>query len=70
MPYQVIDNGAWLGANSSNLPGVTIGRKAIVGAGSVVVRDIPSYCIAVGNPCRPIKQWNQKQGVFERVAGQ
>ena len=42
-------------------PGVTIGDRTVIGAGSVVVRDIPSDCVAVGNPCRVIKRVNQKQ---------
>ena len=37
-----------------NLPGVTIGRNSVVGAGSVVVKDIPANSVAVGNPCRVI----------------
>lgn len=38
------------------LPGVTIGNNVTIGAGSVVTRDIPSNCIAVGNPAKPIKR--------------
>ena len=38
------------------LPGVTIGRNSVIGAGSVVTRSIPANCVAVGNPCRVIKQ--------------
>ncbi|MBQ8809088.1 MAG: acyltransferase [Bacteroidales bacterium] len=45
----------WIGANSVVLPGVTIGRGAVVGAGSVVTKDIPEYAIAVGNPAKIIK---------------
>ncbi|MBR7115749.1 MAG: sugar O-acetyltransferase, partial [Alistipes sp.] len=44
-----------LGANVTVLPGVTIGDRAVVGAGSVVTRDIPADSIAVGNPCRVVK---------------
>jgi acetyltransferase-like isoleucine patch superfamily enzyme len=46
---------AWLGARVSVLPGVTIGENAIIGTGSVVTKDIPENCIAVGNPARVIK---------------
>lgn len=63
----IIEDGVWIGANSTILPGVTIGKKAIIGAGSVVNKNIPSYCIAVGNPCKPIKQWNNELGIFEPV---
>lgn len=45
----------WIGANSVILPGVTIGRGAVIGAGAVVTKDIPEYAIAVGNPARVIK---------------
>jgi acetyltransferase-like isoleucine patch superfamily enzyme len=60
-----IANGVWLGANTTVAPGVSIGERAVVGAGSVVVRDIPSWCIAVGNPCRVVKRWNRIEGRFE-----
>lgn len=47
-----IGNDVWIGGNSVILPGVTIGDNVVIGAGSVVNKDIPSNCIAVGNPCR------------------
>ncbi len=50
----VIKDGAWLGAGVIVLPNVTIGRKAVIGAGSVVTKDIPDLSIAVGNPARVI----------------
>ena len=50
-----IEDGVWIGGNSTILPGVTIGRNSVIGAGSVVVKDIPADSIAVGNPCRVIK---------------
>ena len=46
----VIGNDVWLGQNVTILPGVHIGDGAIIGANSVVAHDIPSYCVAVGNP--------------------
>ena len=46
---------AWIGANVTILPGVAIGDYAVIGAGSVVTRDIPARCIAVGVPARVIK---------------
>lgn len=46
----------WLGANVTVLPGVTIGEGAVIGAGSVVTKDIPPYSVAVGNPCRVVKE--------------
>ncbi len=54
-PITIGDN-CWLGGNVTILPGVTIGDNVTIGAGSVVVKDIPSNCIAVGNPCKKIKE--------------
>ena len=50
-----IGENVWLGANVTVLPGVTIGDRAVIGAGSVVTRDIPADTIAVGNPCRVVR---------------
>ena len=50
-----VGNDVWIGAGVSVLPGVTIGNNCVIGAGSVVVRDIPSNSVAVGNPCSVIK---------------
>ena len=49
-PLTSIEDGASIGANATVLPGVKIGRGALVGAGAVVTRDVPEYCVAVGNP--------------------
>lgn len=54
-----IGNGCWLGGGVIVLPGVTIGDGAVIGAGSVVTRDIPPNTVAVGNPCRVIREINQ-----------
>ena len=51
-----IGEGSWLGANVVVLPGVTIGKHVAVGAGSVVTKDLPDHCVAVGSPARVIKQ--------------
>ena len=50
-----IGNNVWIGGTVVILPGVTIGDNVTIGAGSVVVHDIPSNSIAVGNPCRVVK---------------
>ncbi len=50
-----VGNDVWIGANVSVLPGVEIGDGSIIGAGSVVNRSIPPHVIAVGNPCRVIR---------------
>lgn len=52
----VIEENAWIGEMSCIMPGVTIGRGAIIGANSVVTKDIPPYCMAAGVPARIIKQ--------------
>lgn len=46
---------AWIGAGATILPGVCVGKHAIVGAGSVVTKDVPDYAVAVGNPAHVIK---------------
>ena len=51
----IIKSYAWIGSHSIILPGVTIGENSIVGAGSVVTKDIPDNAIAVGNPAKIIK---------------
>lgn len=50
-----IGHNVWIGGGVTVLPGVTIGDNVTIGAGSVVTKDIPSNCVAVGNPCRPVK---------------
>ena len=50
-----IENHVWIGSHVIILPGVSIGRRAVVGAGSVVTKDIPSCCVAAGNPARVIR---------------
>jgi maltose O-acetyltransferase len=51
-----IGDGAWLGGRAVVCPGITIGANTVVGAGSVVTRDLPANVVAVGNPCRVIRQ--------------
>lgn len=55
LPINVGDN-VWIGANVSVLPGVTIGTNTIIGAGSVVNKDIPEGVIAAGIPCKVIRK--------------
>ncbi|ACK69597.1 transferase hexapeptide repeat containing protein [Gloeothece citriformis PCC 7424] len=54
-PIEIGDN-VWIGGGSIILPGVKIGENTVIGAGSVVTKPIPSNSVAVGNPCRVIKQ--------------
>ena len=51
-----IDDGAWLGGKVTVVPGVSIGKHSVIGAGSVVTKDIPDDVVAVGNPCRVIRK--------------
>ncbi len=54
-PVAIADN-VWIGGGSIICPGVTIGAHTTIGAGSVVTKDIPPYVLAVGNPCRVIRE--------------
>lgn len=56
LPRTVIGPDVWIGQGVMVKAGVQIGVGAVIGAGSIVTRDIPPYTIAVGNPCRPIRQ--------------
>lgn len=51
-----IGNNVWIGGNTTILPGVSIGDNTVIGAGSVVTKNIPSNVLAVGNPCKVIKK--------------
>lgn len=51
-----IGKNVWIGANTVVVPGVTIGDNTVIGAGSVVTRDIPSNCVAYGSPCRVARE--------------
>ena len=57
-----IESNVFVGAYSLILKGVTIGENSVIGAGSVVVGNIPSNCIAAGNPCRVIRPMSQESG--------
>jgi UDP-2-acetamido-3-amino-2,3-dideoxy-glucuronate N-acetyltransferase len=54
-PETIIKQGASIGANATILPGITVGRNAMIGAGAVVTHDVPDNSIMVGNPARIIK---------------
>ena len=55
-----IGNNCWLGANVVVMPGVSIGENTVIGAGSVVTKDIPAGVVAVGNPCRVMRPVGEK----------
>ena len=52
----VLETGCSIGANATLLPGITVGRHAMVGAGAVVTRDVPEYSVVAGNPAKVIKE--------------
>jgi len=56
----VIGSDVWVGGGAIILPGVTIGSRTVIGAGSVVTRDIPDDVVAAGNPCRVIREITQQ----------
>lgn len=65
-----VEDGAFIGINAIVLPGVTIGRNAVVGAGAVVTHDVPAYSVVAGNPARIIRRYDFEQQhwmVDERV---
>lgn len=51
-----IGDNCWIGGNTCIMPGVTIGKSVVIGAGSVVTKDLPDNVIAVGNPCRIVRE--------------
>lgn len=55
MPVRIGKN-VWIGSGAQILPGVTIGENSVIGAGSVVTKDIPANVVAIGNPCRPMRE--------------
>ncbi|MBQ3558917.1 MAG: sugar O-acetyltransferase [Agathobacter sp.] len=63
LPIEIGDN-CWLGGDVTILPGVTIGNNTIIGAGSVVTKDIPDHVVAVGNPCRVLREITEVDRIF------
>lgn len=59
-----IGKNCWLGAGVLVMPGVTIGDNSVIGAGSVVTKDIPANVVAVGNPCRVMREIGEKDREF------
>ena len=63
MPVRIGRN-CWLGAGVIVMPGVTIGDNVVIGAGSIVTKDIPSNVVAVGNPCRVMRQVGERDNKY------
>lgn len=70
-----VGNDVWIGAGVQVMPGVKIGNHVVIGGGSVVVKDIPDYSVALGNPCKVIRQitdedrnedWNRYFSIQEK----
>lgn len=64
-----ICRGAWIGAGSSILPGLTVGEYAIVGAGSIVTKDVPPYAVVVGSPAKVVRYLDKNKFVEECMYG-
>lgn len=62
-----VDDGVWIGAGALITAGVHIGKNSVVGAGSVVTKDVPAYSVVVGNPARIIKQYDFNTKTWMKV---
>ena len=62
-----IEDGVWIGGGAILLPGVTVGRNSVIGAGSVVNRSIPENCVAAGNPCRVVRRLDPEETAERRT---
>ena len=62
----IIGKNVWIGGGTIILPGVTIGDNTVIGAGSVVTKDIPADTIAYGNPCKFIKPMNAAKYLIKK----
>lgn len=60
----IIGDNVWIGGGAIVLPGVTIGKNCVIGAGSVVTKDIPNDVVAAGNPCRIIREITAKDKIL------
>lgn len=59
-----IGDNCWIGANVTICPGVTIGENTVIGAGSVVTKDIPANVVALGNPCRVLREIGERDNEY------
>lgn len=62
-----ISDNVWIGANCVITAGVTIGKHSVIGAGSIVTKNIPDYVVAAGNPARILKRYNFETSNWEKV---
>lgn len=66
-PNLLIDDGTWIGTNVVIVGNVRIGKNCVIGANSVVTKDIPDYSVAAGSPCRVIKKYDFGKGKWTKV---
>lgn len=59
-----VEDGAWIGAGAIITAGVRIGKNSVIGAGSVVTKDVPDYCVAVGNPAKVVKYFDHEKKIW------
>ena len=62
-----IEDDCWIGANVVITAGITIGKHSVIGGGAVVTKNIPPFCVAVGNPARVIKQYNVATKIWKNL---
>lgn len=62
-----ISDDVWIGANSVITAGVTIGKHVVIGAGSVVTKDVPDFCVAVGNPAKVVKKYSSEDQSWKKI---
>ena len=63
----LVEDESWIGANAVIVPGVTIGKHAVVAAGSVVTKDVPPYSVVAGNPARVIKKYDFENNIWKKI---
>jgi len=62
-----IKRGSFIGINAVIMPGVTVGKNAVVGASAVVTKDVPDYSVVVGNPAKPIRKYDLKKKIWVKL---
>lgn len=65
--FVIVEDNVWIGDNVVIIPNVKIGYGAIIGANSVVTKDVPPYTICVGIPARPIKKWDFEKNIWVKI---
>lgn len=66
-PNIIIGDNTWIGTNVVILGNVHIGKQCVIGANSVVTKDIPDYCVAVGTPAKVVKRYSFENDLWERI---